>query len=75
MDGILSHVLDFGVIGILFVMWYLDKKDKSKIETLAERYAELAERLAKNNELLIDEIKSMVNSVNTLARSIGVRND
>ena len=75
MDGILSHALDFGVIGILFVMWYLDRKDKGKLEDLAERYSKLAEESIHNNTMLLQEVKSMVNSVNILARSIGGRND
>lgn len=70
MEQVLPHVIDYGVVGILFVMWYLERQDRIKSDKNVDKLLELGERANKNSEILIGLAQRMTEAVDKLSKVV-----
>ena len=57
MEELLKPILELGVVGLLFVMWWHERKDRLSAEDKGNSVGKILELTAANNAALLDVVR------------------
>lgn len=70
MDQILNHAISLGISGLLFVMWWCERQERTRAGTMAHDATLLTERLTGVNDQLLEVIQQNTEALTALRGEI-----